>query len=91
MTTKWNRSLFRSLDRLIEILKISEDLVTIQYVLNIIILFFSSREGVHKEYEYFENSVPQLLNLIKIYMLHKNINSKFEVNLCEFFRDDPGY
>lgn len=24
-------------------------------------------------------------------MMHKNINSKQEINLCDYFKDDPGY
>ena len=41
---KSNRSLFRSLDRLLVLLKESDDLQIIRYALNIIICFFKSRE-----------------------------------------------
>lgn len=69
----------------------TNDLSSIQNSLNIIILFFNNREGTFKDYEYFEDKIGELMNLVKIYMLHKNVNSKEEIKLCDYFRDDPGY
>ena len=92
VNNKVNRNFFRSLDRLLEILRRTQDLPTIQYVLHIIILFFKSRETMQKkEYEYFESSLLPLFNLVKSYMHHQNLNNKSELNLCDYFRDDPGY
>lgn len=67
-------------------------MIAIQYALNIIIHFFKSREFlVKKDYEYFEAALPELLHFVKIFMNHQNSNSQTEVNLCDYFRDDPGY
>ena len=92
VNNKANRGYFRSLDRLLEILRLTSDLTTIQYVLNIVILFFKSRDNIQKkEYEYFEPSFKQLFYFTKNFMDHQNTNNKQEVNLCDYFKDDEGY
>jgi hypothetical protein len=87
-----NRYLFRSLDRLLALLKITDSFVLVQQALNIVILFFKNREILQKkEFEYFEPHLPELFNLVRIFMSHQNLNNKMEISLCDYFRDDPGY
>lgn len=82
--------MFRSLDRLVDLLRVSRDMGVIQSVLSVVILCFSQNETQLKK-DYSETTYRQLFSLVKSFMHHQNMNNKTEINLCDYFRDDPGY